>query len=664
MTGSHPKKLSLNVKMFPRYLSHFRLNLLLSIILYKIYGFPRISVENLAVGIGNNGPRSIELARCAKFPIKLNRIQKLVVVTAIILVIKNLLFPYYIVSSINNLMSDSARQAPNTKTLKFSCLETNCTDETSLAKLIKLPVFPICQPELSTLLTPVIGLKVFGLSLQTLYTTYIFIMNVILVLELYRRPTCFEMLIFMFAPNVVKSNRHEEIRGNIVKVGRSIRDASSREGERTYLSSKETNERRVNLNQRSLRSRSVTIWRPGDEELEYNSRFEVSFENLDPNGRAFVSDCMTIFRDEDWAVTINRLCSLSVLVFGSLGLMGFGLVTFIVPYLSVLAADEAQLLLDSITKTSHCAVWLTGHDINSGVPIEPVQFRPIGFIELIVMNTMTIIMTASTISKYHIAICEINAMIAEQMDRAQVAVEISEIISRLGLEASQSTRMERDFDKYADLYNFEPLHELLRTKIKVGPALTFLEPSRLHKNGDCWFNDALSHIALDMISVHGVNMYSYACLLIKIHTGNFLLMRLVNELSGTFEKLLLLSILVNFSNIVSAIYFDRKLKELSSLLILYALLGVLFNSALTIYPSTVNALSRKMLMLMWRLVNATTSFQDTRVKQVRSLLLRQIVFLNQNGGLTFKAFGMSVTYATVIKLALWSSTLVVVSFNL
>lgn len=419
----------------------------------------------------------------------------------------------------------------------------------------------------------------------------------------------------------------------------------------------------------SVGARSISP--PSNETLvsivsKYNDRgqcaaFASSYIDLDLSTKQYILDCLTMFRDSSWARKINRICLVQVFGVTAIVVIFFLVSIYGVTQLSVMAADETWSLLDEI-QSNGCLVWLHGREPGSGVPVEPVQFSWFGVGELVLVTTPGILMCANALIRYHVAICEINSMLAEQMSRIQLAIETTNILHEMGLSQSQMVPLERNFKMNANLYSFDLLKSQLQRRVGVF-VLSFLKPYNINSKAYA-SNDSPLQVAISMISAHGTNMYSYENLLIKIYIGNLVLIRMVSELSDFSQKFLMISVLINYTSIASVIHFIRKLEEYNLMPMIFAFTGVVFNCFITFYASVVNGLSKRMLTSMWRLVTAAVNFQDIRVMHVRSLLVRQVVYLNEEGGLMFKALGMNVNYGTVIKLALWSSTIVVVSFSL
>lgn len=114
-----------------RLVSHYKANLMLSQIQYKTYGIPKVSKRKLEKDIFTiPGADLRELEKYAEFSGGFTRLQKVMIFLGVVLIAKNLIFPHYIINSINSLFAESSRR--HSGSLKFGCLETNCTDWISI----------------------------------------------------------------------------------------------------------------------------------------------------------------------------------------------------------------------------------------------------------------------------------------------------------------------------------------------------------------------------------------------------------------------------------------------------------------------------------------------------------------------------------------------------
>lgn len=126
---------------------------------------------------------------------------------------------------------------------------------------------------------------------------------------------------------------------------------------------------------------------------------------------------------------------------------------------------------------------------------------------------------------------------------------------------------------------------------------------------------------------------------------------------------MLFAIVMNFTAIGLVNLVTRKLEDLINLQFTMAVSGILINTCMILYPSICQAASKEIVNFMWRLLASTCDFEDIRVQQIRTMHLKPLRVLCFNAGMTLRAYGVPVTYGAVIRLFIWSLTLIVVSFD-
>lgn len=634
----------------------YRINYILVHFQCNFYGYPRLSRDNVEDYVESLGAPEDEVKEYIKMTrIDLTWQQRALIVSGILVIIKNFIFPYYVISSIDSLIYESALRQRDT--LHYGCLETNCTDPVHVRQFLRTPIFSVCHHWLYQIYPAVTGLQIFGLSLHTIYILYVLIMHICLILVLYFHPSGYESFIFLITPKLDRLIRCEEIRRYLLSIHMSMENYFR--GDISYSFPDDTTDEQdpatiVHYSKKEFVS-SVAL----DHEYEQINRLGKRYKDLDASAQAYISDCMTVFREDVWWKTFSRMnCIWSSVLFAFLFISLIGSF-FGVDYMIGIVFQETQIVLETLRATG-CSVWRDNRsDPISAASLVRTQWRAFPLAEIIVVTLVSGLMVSISITRYHVGICEINSMLAEQMDRIYMTIEITKLLKDMDFGVAQSIPRE-GLDE--NLYNFNQLKYLHQRSIKVGAGLTFLNSFK-RTSSNYIHSDGPWQVAMDIVGDCGANMYSYANLLMKIYINNRVLERTVRELSMGLEIILLVALILNYGCVGIVIYYNRKFEDSNLLPIIWGFIGILTNSMIIVYPSAVNAFSKRMLNSLWQLVVITLDFQDIRVAHVRSLLLKQIGFFCDNGGLMFTAFGIPITYGTVIKIALWSATLAVVSFS-
>lgn len=113
------------------------------------------------------------------------------------------------------------------------------------------------------------------------------------------------------------------------------------------------------------------------------------------------------------------------------------------------------------------------------------------------------------------------------------------------------------------------------------------------------------------------------------------------------------------------VFINTKFGEANDFTIFMGLWCIVLNSIMVFLPSKIHSESKRLVVLMRRLVVASTDFADLRVRHLRALIVKQLeeTCLNGGGGFALQMFGISLTYGFVIRLALWSATMIMISFK-
>lgn len=632
---------------------------------YYLFGYPKIINQN---ELDLLGAPIAELDKCKLYVKRLTWQQVLNFTLCSVIFIKNLQFPKYTVNSIEG-VENMFQNNNDTHRLQFACLETNCTTQEALRKFITLPVFPICKPQVNAYHTPLIGLHSFGLIIHNSYTIFLVAIGIVLLSFLYFRPTNSELFMFTLAPELSRLNTCEMIRRNLVEVHCSMLNYC--EKYESQLARKATHIKDIDL---SLSLSAQGNSRPDQSVINIKSlnyeqrRIELlrrRYIDLDQKSKEFIIDTLTIFRTDFWRRNVLKLIMHRYLFLVAVVLIGISNGMIII---SSIVVDkwraELELIIDEFGQ-SNCPIRNLSNPSQAGIDILPeLRFSLLFYLEVVFVLFPNLLTASISLARFPIAISELNSMIAEQMDRIYLAIEITEILILMDYESFQSTTIERNFEKFANMYNFEQLKQMHKQNINTRIYVEFTNlRSYKYRNDNCIENEGPWQVAMNMVSLNGASVYAYENLLIKIYLGNRFITSSIVKLGPSLELVMLALLFMNYGGILVAVYFNRKFHEISVITITFYVVGILTNSFTSLFPSSVRAFSKHMINLMWRLQTLTRNFNDIRVRHLRTLLLKQIVFMSQDEGLSIKAFGIPVSYETVVKLALLSCTLMVISFS-
>lgn len=73
--------------------------------------------------------------------------------------------------------------------------------------------------------------------------------------------------------------------------------------------------------------------------------------------------------------------------------------------------------------------------------------------------------------------------------------------------------------------------------------------------------------------------------------------------------------------------------------------------------------AKKLQPLLWSLIAKLTLSKSVRVHHMRSLWLKQVLILDNQGGLALTALGLSITYVYIIQLVIWTLTIFVLALK-
>lgn len=618
-------------------------------------------------------------------------------IIGLLIALKSLYYLWYLLSSVETIEKGLDQVSHNITRkrnhsellLQIDCLRTNCIRKDLL---LKLPVFSLCKPDLRPLYNPQVELHTFGAIMNSCYAMLLITLGVLVALYLYFLPMGHESVMFKLAPNVGRDSMRAHIKGFMGKLYLSMVVYSARHiKEKPEPLLEEPSLRFVGMRKRISSSRlELRACRENLAQIHFDNmrqrvyELERDYNCLSGELKLVIDDALTVFRTKDSCRRISM--KQYVLLF----LMLTGLMCFNGVILLRLASGESKRRmiylqhLQEQYQINKCSIWYADkpdYAINlSEVP--SFRFNLLNIIELMCGLVTIMFIPATLMGAFLTIIREIHNMMHEQIYKINMVIEMSYIIHslseyrahskvsnlvHLGVTKDHWNNDNNDNqDDYFDddnstinEYTFEKLTNLIAMDLcsVFGTAKMLNMSSRPQK-------DIVSReMAINLLVEQGANMNSFSVLLAKIYCGNMLLMHCIKNSTKNLSAMLVFSILLNFTVIVVIQYMTSKLGEYSSVQLTMALGGVVICASVIIYPSMCQATSKRIVYLMWRLLAATVNFEDVRVKQIRSLYLKQLEALCREGGMTLRAFGTPVTYDGLIRVILSTSTLFVLTLS-
>lgn len=638
---------------------------LLSAFEYNQFGYPKISERYQQIEINLIGGPQSELDKYKYYTYRITCQQIVNFVLCSVILVKNLQFPRYTINSLENI-ERAIQNDVLAHGLQFGCLKTNCTSQEAFRKLVTFPIFPICNPEASNYNLPLIGLHSFGLILHSIYTISIVTMGITLITFLYFRPTNSDIFMFLLTPNTLQLIKCEQIRRYLIELHSSMANYYEKyECEVEPEKEQPVEGGEFNLSLEGFRyNRSIKSIESLRYELERLKLLEDRFVDLDQYTQDFIVDVVSIFRSLWWRKRIVELILKRYLFLAVLITLGIPLMSVVITKVANERRHELESVLGEFD-LHNCSIRSLINPTLTGPKLLPeVNFSLLSYMELMLVLFPNLYTAATTLARYPVAISELNSMIAEQMDRIYMAIEITNIFSSMGLNTAQCTPNERSFNRYANMYNFRQLKQMHQRSITSHVYIEFTNlRSFKYRSNNCLASEGPWQVAMNLVSLYGANIYAYENLLVKIYIGNRSILDSVSSLASSFELVIFVLLCINYGTILISIYFNKKLHEISSVTVSFFAIGIFTNSFTTIFPSSVPAFSKHLIGSMWRLLTVTKSFNDIRIKHMRLIFLKQIEFMSEDEGLSIKAFGIPVSYKSVVKLALLSFSLIVVSFS-
>lgn len=657
---------------------YFALSRVISYISYFMFGFPRDD-KRLIQDIEDSGAIN-DYKSGHSFSANLTWSQLVVLWINISLVLKNFYPLYYIFGSINELKGDYLNE--NAQTVGYGCLKTNCTSRVFLRYMTAFPVFTICQHEHHWLFPPATGLQPNGLILQCMYVYFILLFNVVTVIYIYFKPMFLDAHLFQLLPNVGRMTNCEDLRKALTRIYLSMINLHTQCPQLVSAMRSVSRQTKTDHSKNKKPLVGPKLLKPKEKWKDFELRtknvyfeqnqllkFNAKFADLDCFARVYISDCLTFFRSQWWhAKSIRIAFQQSIIFVGSITAYIAGVI-YIVTLILRDEASKLSLLLDQVRSTG-CEIWINDETTIQLNPLSRAHLiRAIPswnntiFAEFSISLLPGLCFAGIIMSWFQQAHAELISIMAEQIDRVTMAIEITRLLKATGYDTAQGSQDQIGIADYANLYSFDLLKQYHMQNRKLGKVFRTLDPYRARYCPSDFNKTCPISIAMELVGKRGQSIPAYQELLTKIYVNNSTLSVMFTRLNVNVETALLALFSITYGFVGILIYINRKFGEATEFTLLMGLWGILLNSIMVYLPSKLHSLSRILVNSMWRLLVANIDFKDIRVRHLRTLLLRQLGPMCYEGGLSLRACGIPVTYGSVIKLALWSATLIVISFN-
>lgn len=645
---------------------YYTLNWIVTRFEFYLFGFPRVE-KKYSNSLLDVGVSEAELKEYY-YPEKLVLSQIAFALTNAIVVLKNLFPVYYVLATIHSIKRDYLN--PDARVIRFGCLETNCTARSLQKQLTLFPAFSICKHNYQWLYPPLTGIQPIGLSLHCIYVYFVLVFNVITLLHLYYYPYKLDTHLFAMSPVASIRWNCEIIRKSLTRTYLSLTNLQTQCPRLMYVEEdpifiKSTNSLVVPT-ARALHRRSDYKFNNYYFEKNQLSKFTPKYMSLEDSARHYIEDCLTSFRSDWWHRKSIRLTFFGSVIF-LLGTFSYVFLGLVAIQISLTARLEDLKAIISRLNASGCKVyWQTGDLFGESDLVRTFPgWSYVSIIEASVALLPGVCFAGVILSWYQQCLFDLWSMVSEQIDRIIMTIEVTNQLKAAGLKSVQGTANLDNICELAEMYSFRRLKRLHMENPTLGRPLSSL------KAHSCIYGAPQSKqpnpisIGAELVEANGPNIAAFQELLTKIHTCNNFLISTFRELNSNVEIVLLVLFSITYGFVAIIIYINRQFSDTNGLTILIGIWSIFINSSMVFLPSKIHSVTKQLVNLMWRLMVATIDFEDMRIRHLRTLMLKQLKIIchERDGGLALRACGIPLTYGFVIKLALWSATMIVISFG-
>lgn len=411
--------------------------------------------------------------------------------------------------------------------------------------------------------------------------------------------------------------------------------------------------------------------------MQQLAQLNKDYNLLSQKARNYIDDCLPFIRTEYYRPIMAKqlwiLLVMSVLFY----------VVMVVEMLLILPSavrakeDWKFNLFDNHIESTGCAIWRANDDlsIKERVKISQprTQFTVFTLIEILMISLPLGSIFSISITLSLMCLHELSIEIAVQVDRLQLVIELNDII----IEANgiHGSSQEFDFESEGDVrhdFQFRELALLHQQNVRFPFGLTSLTPimdadrkAKHLQNGHSGHATELRHLAIQQLATSNRDYHLSIHLnaLIKVYIGVRALAHQVERTSRNLTQILSFFYICNYGFAFVWISYSRKFHGRYHNSMEFSLLALLIINIVIATAARVQAKSKRLLNQIWQLVALTYPFEDIRIRHMRVLWIKQAISFTEEYGMTMKAYHIPVTYATMIQLTLWTSSLVILAFG-
>lgn len=657
------------------------------VVAYFFVGYPRYTNEVLKAEVYGPENSIEELKYFHMFSTKLHPNQLTYWLISVMFAIHNMAYPIYTMIAVYNLQYDypnlSANSTPshvseysnglmpNRTDVQFGCLRTNCTKFSESNRffddLISLPVFKLCHPNLQPYYYPILDTGLFGLTMHTSISFCFAMVVVAMPVLIYKVPIHHDVFLFVMAPKTIHRHYGEVVRGFMIDKVRSMI---------TFLQRKiEDNHPVAILNdQRKDCLESIYSGQINDNDRKFLQYEELQLRQLDrdysllsSNVQDYLDDCIPLVRSRCFRSIMAKQYFYLVCIFTFY--MSCIVYAFISSaHITTVNYNHALSSVDDYIESMGCSIRIGDNEydeVRVKVSLPATGWTWISMTILTLQYVPVALLIAIGISFGILFLQELNIEVAEQIDRIHLLNELTEKVLEIGIERTEPNHCDL-FDYRVQDSCFRELRSLHCRNMRTSLGLIYLKSLDRRnvefKSGREESIDLKRFAAQSMID-YGTSLDFYLNVLIKTHIGTRAFVRLIKNVAVNISYMILMCYATVYGLVLIILYFNRKFGGKDYYAIFYGTIALVATTVVVATAARVQAKSKHLISQIWRMIAMTWQFKDPRVQHMRTLWIRQVIFLDQGGGVTIKAFNTPVTYGSVIELILWSSTMTFLAFG-
>lgn len=560
----------------------------------------------------------------------------------------------------------------NTETIhNFACVQTNCNrirPNTKLSTdLVALPMFKICKSHWVPFFTPYPDLKAQGVMILSMWG-YAIWMTVLLSLYLYLHPCPINLFTFMIAPKSCRRRIREKCKLFLIDVKIS----------------------EINFTKQSYRTDLEQMRHVSElNKLSHYNQLFANIHKLYPSTifkvvdkRSYLDECIPLVRTDWWHDLLAKqffwLVVILMTIFYNLALCGLFYSTYVMFFL-----DKHLSQIDQLLNDQNCSIWIADRGTRSSYR-QPIRFTGLApswnfctLVEIIIACTPVFVILTINLVQLFISLKEICSWIDELMDQVRIAIAICEFrLMRTNMIYTCEQSLPKPIGNFLDtqysITNQVPiaisaLKELQKNNLKSLFSLKCFECVMNHscsKRKHNLYTNCVENLLikeLELYSDHGLRVHVEV--MEKIYISIRLLIVFVKDSSTNMTILMVFLHIINYGFILQLVYLNKKFTDSQLFPLIFALTVIILLDYIITLASNIQAQSRHLIDLIWQLIAVNTHFKDVQTSHAKHLMTKLVIMLSQSNGIMFNVLGVPITYASLLRLTLWSTSLTMLVFN-